>query len=93
MHCLQQARHGNSADAIMKSDSNYYSENALTSARDQNPIMEAVHRIEAIIEFNTDGTIVHANELFLDTMDVTLRDIGGKHHSMLCDPAYASSDA
>ncbi|WP_332876771.1 methyl-accepting chemotaxis protein [Massilia sp. S19_KUP03_FR1] len=77
----------------MKSDSTYYSENAVTNARDQNAIMEAIHRIQAIIEFGTDGTILHANALFLDTMGVTLRDIVGKHHSMFCQPGYPESEA
>jgi methyl-accepting chemotaxis protein len=77
----------------MKSDNNYYSENAVTNAREQTAIMEAIHRIQAIIEFSTDGTILHANQLFLDTMGYPLRDIVGKHHSLFCEPAFAQSDA
>ena len=77
----------------MKSDSNYYSENAITNAREQTAIMEAIHRIQAIIEFGTDGTILHANQLFLDTMGYPLSAIVGKHHSMFCAPDLAQSDA
>ncbi|MDQ2821862.1 MAG: PAS domain-containing protein [Pseudomonadota bacterium] len=77
----------------MKSNSSYYSENALTNAREQTAIMEAIHRIQAIIEFSTDGTILHANQLFIDTMGYPLADIVGKHHSMFCEPGYAESDA
>jgi methyl-accepting chemotaxis protein len=76
----------------MKPDSNYYSENAVTNAREQTAIMEAIHRIQAIIEFSVDGTILHANQLFLDTMGYPLRDIVGKHHRMFCDPAYAQGE-
>jgi methyl-accepting chemotaxis protein len=76
----------------MKSDSNYYSENALTNAREQNAIMEAIHRIQAIVEFSVDGTILHANQLFLDTMGYPLKALVGKHHSMFCDPAYAQGE-
>jgi methyl-accepting chemotaxis protein len=76
----------------MKSGSSYYSDNAVTNAREQTAIMEAIHRIQAIIEFGTDGTILHANQLFLDTMGYSLADIVGKHHSMFCEPAYTQGD-
>ena len=77
----------------MKSHSNYHSDSTVTSTREQAAIMEAIHRIQAIIEFATDGTILHANQLFLDTLGYALPDIVGKHHSMFCDPAYAQTDA
>ena len=76
----------------MKTDSNYYSDNARTNAREQNAIMEAIHRIQAIVEFSTDGTILHANQLFLDTMGYPLAAIVGKHHSMFCDPDYTQGE-
>ena len=76
----------------MKSDSSYYSENAVINAREQAAIMEAIHRIQAIIEFSVDGTILHANQLFLDTMGYPLKTIVGKHHSMFCDPAYVRGE-
>jgi methyl-accepting chemotaxis protein len=55
-------------------------------------LMAAVHRIQAIIEFDTTGTILHANDLFLKTMGFSLPEIIGKHHSMFCDVAYTSSE-
>lgn len=76
----------------MKSDNNYYAENGLTSAREQTAIMEAIHRIQAIIEFANDGTILHANQLFLDTMGYKLHEVVGKHHRMFCDPVYAQGE-
>lgn len=76
----------------MKSN-NYYSNNAVTNAREQTAIMEAIHRIQAIVEFDVDGKVLHANQLFLDTMGYALTDVVGKHHSLFCDPAYAQSDA
>jgi methyl-accepting chemotaxis protein len=76
----------------MKSGSNYYSDNAVTNAREQTAIMEAIHRIQAIIEFNVDGTVLHANQLFIDTMGYPLKAIVGKHHSMFCVPAHAQSE-
>ncbi|TKX33075.1 energy taxis response protein CetZ [Campylobacter aviculae] len=51
----------------------------------------AAERSMAIIEFKPDGTIITANENFLKTMDYTLDEIKGKHHSMFCDSKYSNS--
>lgn len=56
-------------------------------------MIDAVHRIQAIIEFDTSGTVLYANELFLKTMGFSLEEVVGKHHSMFCDSAYAASEA
>lgn len=53
--------------------------------------MEAISRVQAIIEFTTDGKVVTANENFLTTLGYRLDEIQGKHHSMFVDPAYAAS--
>ena len=45
----------------------------------------AINRAQAVIEFNMDGTIITANENFLDAMGYTLDEIQGKHHSMFVD--------
>ncbi len=55
-------------------------------------VYRALDHAQAIIEFELDGTIVHANENFLHTMGYALDEIVGKHHRIFCDPAYASSD-
>ena len=52
----------------------------------------AISKAQAVIEFELDGTVITANQNFLDTMGVTLADIQGKHHRMFCDPAYAQSE-
>ncbi len=55
--------------------------------------IEAISKSQAVIEFNLDGTIVHANDNFLNTLGYSLDEIKGKHHRMFCDDAYrASSD-
>jgi methyl-accepting chemotaxis protein len=46
----------------------------------------AMDRSQAVIEFNMDGTIVTANENFLDTVGYTLAEVQGKHHSMFLEP-------
>jgi methyl-accepting chemotaxis protein len=47
----------------------------------------AIERAQAVIEFKLDGTIVTANENFLNTIGYTLSEIEGKHHSMFIAPA------
>ena len=55
-------------------------------------IYAAINRAQAVIEFALDGTIVTANDNFLNAMGYTLEEIRGKHHSMFVDPAFRSSD-
>ena len=54
-------------------------------------VMDALSRAQAVIEFNLDGTIITANDNFLNAMGYTLDEIKGKHHSMFAEPAYARS--
>jgi len=56
-------------------------------------IYQALDRVQAIIEFDLDGTVLSANENFLDIFGYQLDEIVGKHHRMFCDPGYAESDA
>jgi methyl-accepting chemotaxis protein len=53
--------------------------------------IDAIGRSQAVIEFNLDGTIITANDNFLQTLGYTLAEIKGKHHSMFAEPAYAAS--
>jgi methyl-accepting chemotaxis protein len=54
-------------------------------------MLEALNRSQAIIEFNLDGTIIGANENFLKTLGYSLDEIKGKHHSMFCEEEFSSS--
>jgi methyl-accepting chemotaxis protein len=49
--------------------------------------IDAIRRAQAVIEFNMDGTIVDANQNFLDAMGYTFDEINGKHHGMFVTPA------
>ncbi len=53
--------------------------------------LAAIRRSQAMIEFTVDGTIVDANENFLQAMGYGLDEILGRHHAMFCDPSYAAS--
>jgi methyl-accepting chemotaxis protein len=52
----------------------------------------AISRVQAVIEFTLDGTILTANENFLNALGYTLEEIRGQHHRMFVEPAYAASD-
>jgi|SRR5579883_424927 methyl-accepting chemotaxis protein len=54
--------------------------------------MQAIDRVQAVIEFDLDGIVLNANKAFLDTLGYTLEEVRGKHHRMFCDPVYAASD-
>lgn len=51
----------------------------------------AIQRSQAVIEFELDGTIITANEIFLETMGYTLEEIKGKRHSLFVDETARNS--
>ena len=55
--------------------------------------VSAANRSQAVIEFNLDGSVVTANENFLNALGYTLPEIQGKHHSMFVSPVERDSAA
>jgi len=53
--------------------------------------LAAISKSQAVIEFKLDGTILGANENFLNVLGYRLDEIQGKHHSMFVEPAYGAS--
>ena len=51
----------------------------------------AIGKSQAVIEFNMDGTIITANQNFLDALGYRLEEIRGKHHSMFVTPRERGS--
>lgn len=51
----------------------------------------AIQRSQAVIEFEMDGTITHANENFLKTVGYTAEELKGRHHSLLVDETLRNS--
>jgi len=51
----------------------------------------AISRSHAIIEFDLEGTILTANQNFLDALGYTLDEIQGNHHRMFVQPSYEAS--
>nr|WP_322978911.1 PAS domain-containing methyl-accepting chemotaxis protein [Pseudomonas sp. C11] len=54
-------------------------------------LRESLNRSQAIIEFLPDGTILGANDNFLQTMGYRLDEIVGQHHRMFCQQQEAQS--
>ena len=53
--------------------------------------VNALARSQAVIHFNLDGTIIKANDIFLQVMGYTLAEIVGKHHSMFAGAGVKES--
>ena len=53
--------------------------------------IEAVGKAQAVIEFNLDGTIITANDNFLNVMGYTLAEIQGQHHRMFAEESFRNS--
>ena len=53
--------------------------------------IDAISKAQAVIEFNLDGTIITANENFLNTVGYRLDEIKGQHHSMFTTPGTKES--
>jgi methyl-accepting chemotaxis protein len=64
-----------------------------SAARDALAQSAAINRSQAVIEFRMDGTIITANQNFLDAMGYRLDEIQGKHHQMFAPPDLRGSEA
>lgn len=54
--------------------------------------INAIQWTQAVISFALDGTILDANENFLETTGYMIDEVRGKHHRMFVEPAYAESE-
>ncbi len=53
--------------------------------------LDAISRVQAVIEFNPNGEVITANENFLKTLGYHLDEIKGQHHRLFVEPSYAQS--
>ena len=53
--------------------------------------IDAISRVQGVIEFQPNGTIITANENFLSVVGYRLDEIVGKSHRMFVEPAYRQS--
>ncbi|KAB8033818.1 PAS domain-containing protein [Fluviispira multicolorata] len=50
--------------------------------------LAALSKTQAVINFNLDGTVIDANDNFLNAMGYRIEEVKGRHHSMFCDSNY-----
>jgi methyl-accepting chemotaxis protein len=74
----------------MKNNPSQISEESIDELRAK---VNAISKSQAVIEFELDGTIITANENFLNTLGYTLGEIQGKHHRMFCTSEDSSGAA
>lgn len=63
------------------------------AAAQNDSLLKAIDRSQAIIEFSLDGQILDANDNFLATMGYKREEVVGRHHSLFVEPNYAGSEA
>lgn len=59
----------------------------------QQGFFDAVHGSVATITFTPDGTVLAANDLFLNVVGFSAPEVIGQHHRLFCDKQYAQSSA
>ena len=55
--------------------------------------VEAIERSQLVVEYEMDGSILRANDAFLDLAGYTLEEVRGRPQKMLLSPETAESDA
>lgn len=53
--------------------------------------INAISQSQAVIEFDMDGNILHANDKFLNALGYRLEEVQGKHHRIFVDKAESKS--
>jgi diguanylate cyclase (GGDEF)-like protein/PAS domain S-box-containing protein len=53
----------------------------------------AIHKSQSVVSFNVDGSILDANDNFLDLTGYRLSQVIGRHHSMFVSPDERESEA
>ncbi len=60
-------------------------------SRDDKAKLDAISRSQALIEFNLEGEILYANEIFCNALGYSLVEIKGKNHSLFVTSEYRNS--
>ena len=56
-------------------------------------LLAALEPVQAVIEFDLEGRVLRANQLFLELMGYSAHEMVGQHHSMFCEPGLMQSQA
>ena len=54
-------------------------------------MLDAINRVQALIEFDLQGRVLHANPNFLATFGYTLAEVVGQHHRLFCEESLIKS--
>lgn len=65
----------------------------LSKARDNEGIIAMIDRTQARIQFGSDGTILWANENFLEALGYELEEVVGQHHSIFVPEEERAGEA
>ena len=65
----------------------------INKEHEEEAMLAAIGRSMAVIEFTPQGQILNANENFLKTVQYSLDEIVGQHHSMFCHRSEVESPA
>lgn len=61
-------------------------------SRETAGLCAAIMKTQAVIEFDLDGHVLSANDLFLELVGYTLPEVQRQHHRKFCSASYAESD-
>ncbi|MGH1589390.1 methyl-accepting chemotaxis protein [Methylobacterium phyllosphaerae] len=64
-----------------------------TEEADRAGQIAAIHKAQAVIAFDLDGTVIEVNDNFLAAVGYARDEVIGKHHSLFVEPAYRESEA
>ena len=80
---------------LMKSDESPLAQAAPAglgaNAQQLSSMMDAINRVQALIEFDLQGRVLHANSNFLKVFGYTLDEVVGQHHRLFCEPEFSRS--
>ncbi len=63
----------------------------INKEHEEEAMLAAISRSMAVIEFTPEGNVIAANDNFLQTMQYSLNEIVGQHHSLFCHRSESES--
>jgi len=63
----------------------------INKEHEEESMLAAISRSMAVIEFTPEGNVIAANDNFLQTMQYSLNEIIGQHHSLFCHRSESES--
>jgi methyl-accepting chemotaxis protein len=63
----------------------------IETSKEHEDLIQALQRSTAVIEFDLDGTVLTANDNFLNAMGYKKNQLVGKHHKIFCEPQEYNS--